>query len=66
VQHSLLPRNFGGHLNSNHLYGTHVPVEEPSTASEAEAPRLMARLRRRLTTNAKQPFAPYAVLQFAQ
>jgi hypothetical protein len=25
-----------GHLNSNHVLGTHVPVEEPSTASESE------------------------------
>jgi hypothetical protein len=24
-----------GHLNSNHVLGTYVPVEEPSTASEA-------------------------------
>jgi hypothetical protein len=23
-------------LNSTHIHGTHVPVEEPSTASEAE------------------------------
>src|SRR5262245_17304491 len=26
-----------GHINSNHILGTHVPVEEPSTASEAGA-----------------------------
>jgi hypothetical protein len=25
-----------GRLNSAHIYGTHVPVEEPSTASKSE------------------------------
>src|SRR5215510_2073800 len=25
-----------GSLNSTHIHGTHVPVEEPSTASEAD------------------------------
>jgi hypothetical protein len=25
-----------GHINSNHILGTHVPVEEPSTASNTE------------------------------
>jgi len=33
--HDLAPPNRGG-LNSTHIYGTHVPVEEPSTASIAE------------------------------
>src|SRR6202051_4441737 len=32
--HDLAPPNRGG-LNSTHIQGTHVPVEEPSTASEA-------------------------------
>jgi hypothetical protein len=27
-----------GSLNSAHIRGTHVPVEEPSTASRTEAP----------------------------
>src|SRR5664280_1579273 len=26
----------GGGLNSPHIHGTHVPVEEPSTASQAD------------------------------
>jgi putative SOS response-associated peptidase YedK len=30
----MAPPNCGG-LNSTHIHGTHVPVEEPSTASEA-------------------------------
>jgi hypothetical protein len=30
--HDLAPPNLGG-LNSTHIHGTHVPVEEPSTAS---------------------------------
>jgi hypothetical protein len=29
-------RNFRGRANSPHIHGTHVPVEEPSTASEAD------------------------------
>jgi hypothetical protein len=31
----LAPLNRGG-LNSTHFHGTHVPVEEPSTASIAD------------------------------
>src|ERR1035441_2217907 len=31
----LAPPNCGG-LNSPHIHGTHVPVEEPSTASKAD------------------------------
>jgi hypothetical protein len=31
----LAPPNCGG-LNSTHIHGTHVPVEEPSTASIAD------------------------------
>jgi hypothetical protein len=31
----LAPPNRGG-LNSTHIHGTHVPVEEPSTASKPE------------------------------
>jgi hypothetical protein len=31
----LAPLNRGG-LNSTHFHGTHVPVEEPSTASKAD------------------------------
>jgi hypothetical protein len=31
----LAPFNRGG-LNSTHFHGTHVPVEEPSTASKAD------------------------------
>jgi hypothetical protein len=34
----LAPPNCGG-LNSAHIRGTHVPVEEPSTASEADISR---------------------------
>jgi hypothetical protein len=34
--HDLAPPNRGS-LNSTHIHGTHVPVEEPSTASEADA-----------------------------
>jgi hypothetical protein len=30
--HDLAPPNRGG-FNSTHIHGTHVPVEEPSTAS---------------------------------
>jgi hypothetical protein len=33
--HDLAPPNRGS-LNSAHIFGTHVPVEEPSTASEAD------------------------------
>jgi hypothetical protein len=33
--HDLAPPNRGG-LNSTHIYGTHVPVEEPSTVSIAD------------------------------
>ena len=33
--HDLAPPNRGG-LNSTHIHGTHVPVEEPSTASKAD------------------------------
>ena len=33
--HDLAPPNRGG-LNSTHFHGTHVPVEEPSTASQAD------------------------------
>jgi hypothetical protein len=32
----MAPPNGGG-LNSTHIYGTQVPVEEPSTASEADS-----------------------------
>src|SRR5215469_16075168 len=39
----LAPPNRGG-LNSTHIHGTSVPVEEPSTASKAE---LMHRSKRR-------------------
>src|SRR5262249_46642125 len=28
-----------GNFNSTHVYGTHVPVEEPSTASKADVSR---------------------------
>jgi hypothetical protein len=35
--HDLAPPNRGG-LNSTHIHGTHVPVEEPSTASIADVP----------------------------
>jgi hypothetical protein len=31
----LAPPNRGS-FNSTHVYGTHVPVEEPSTASKAD------------------------------
>jgi hypothetical protein len=34
--HRLAPPNRGG-LNSTHIHGAHAPVEEPSTASRAEA-----------------------------
>jgi hypothetical protein len=34
----LAPLNRGG-LNSTHFHGTHVPVEEPSTASKADIDR---------------------------
>jgi hypothetical protein len=34
----LAPPNRGG-LNSTHIHGAHAPVEEPSTASQADAPR---------------------------
>jgi hypothetical protein len=33
--HDLAPPNRGS-LNSTHIHGTHVPVEEPSTASIAD------------------------------
>src|SRR6478752_8371926 len=33
--HDLAPPNRGG-FNSTHIHGTHVPVEEPSTASIAD------------------------------
>jgi hypothetical protein len=33
--HDLAPPNRGG-PNSAHIHGTHVPVEEPSTASKAD------------------------------
>ena len=32
---SLAPPN-RGHINSNHVLGTHLPVEEPSTASTTD------------------------------
>jgi hypothetical protein len=38
----LAPPNCGG-LNSTHIYGTHVPVEEPSTASIADIARFIRR-----------------------
>jgi hypothetical protein len=31
-----LPPSNRGRINSTHIRGTHVPVEEPSTASEAD------------------------------
>jgi hypothetical protein len=34
-----LPPLNRGALNSTHFHDTHVPVEEPSTASEADLPR---------------------------
>jgi len=36
--HSLAPPNRGD-LNSTHVHGAHAPVEEPSTASEADMRR---------------------------
>ena len=39
---NLAPPNRGG-LNSTHIHGTSVPVEEPSTASRADIPTLIAR-----------------------
>jgi hypothetical protein len=34
--HDLAPPNRGG-FNSTHIHGTHVPVEEPSTASFSDS-----------------------------
>jgi hypothetical protein len=35
-----------GSINSTHIHGTHVPVEEPSTASKADILRSPLRVRR--------------------
>jgi hypothetical protein len=55
----LAPPNCGG-LNSAHIHGTHVPVEEPSTTSEAEDIHDREHCRRRKTNLALNRFAVVA------
>jgi hypothetical protein len=52
LSHDLAPPNRGG-LNSTHIQGTHVPVEEPSTASNPDSKHA----RRRLLDNDVSPCA---------
>src|SRR6516165_9166408 len=40
-----------GSLNSPHIFGTHVPVEEPSTASKADIADVACGQRVAVTTN---------------
>jgi hypothetical protein len=54
----MAPPNRGG-LNSTHFRGTHVPVEEPSTASQADIDEL-AYLQTRMLDKRREPMHAWA------
>ena len=50
--HDLAPPNRGG-FNSTHIHGTHVPVEEPSTASTTDLRSAANKFHHSITSSAR-------------